>query len=170
MAEEQVQELEQAPPAPPPAKKSMFKLLIIVLIVLGVGGGAGYYFYGRFAIAAYLQRQKAELEKMEKTAKAEVGPLLALDPFIINVAGSPGKFVKIQIALEVKDAKIAEHAKKLNPVMRDALLTVLGAKAPEVFMDINARPAMKQELLNVVNPLFKAGEVKAVYITDIIMQ
>ncbi len=167
MAEEQVQELEQAPPAPPPKKKSPFKLLIIVLIVLGVGGGAGYYFYGRTAIAAYLKHQKAEQEKM---AKAEVGPLLALDPFIINVAGSPGKFVKIQIALEVKDAKIQEHAKKLNPVMRDALLTVLGAKAPEVFMDINARPAMKQELLNVVNPLFKAGDVKAVYITDIIMQ
>jgi flagellar FliL protein len=166
MAEEQVQELEQAPPEPP-KKKSFFKLLIIVLVVLGVGGGAGYYFYGRTAIAQYLKHQKAEQAKM---AKAELGPLLALDPFIINVAGSPGKFVKIQIALEVKDVKIQEHAKKLNPVMRDAMLTVLGAKAPEVFMDISARPAMKKELLAVVNPLFKDGDVKAVYITDIIMQ
>jgi flagellar FliL protein len=65
---------------------------------------------------------------------------------------------------------VQEHAKKLNPVMRDAILTVLGGKTPEVFMDINARPAMKEELLAVVSPLFRNGDVKAVYITDIIMQ
>ncbi len=165
MAEEQIQEYEQLPP--PPKKKNPFKLLILILVVVAIGGGVGYYFYGRIAIAQYLKHQKEELEKM---AKAEVGPLLALEPFIINVAGSPGKFVKIQIALEVRDPKVQEHAKKLNPIMRDAMLTVLGAKAPEVFMDISARPAMKQELLKVVNPLFKTGDVKAVYITDIIMQ
>jgi hypothetical protein len=43
MAEEQVQEFEQAPPVPP-KKQGFFKLFIIVLIALGVGGGAAITF------------------------------------------------------------------------------------------------------------------------------
>ena len=37
-------------------------------------------------------------------------------------------------------------------------------------MDVNGRAGMKKELFDGVNRLFAAGGLKAVYITDIVMQ
>ena len=76
------------------------------------------------------ERRKASREKVE------VGPILSLEPFIINVSGDPLKFVKISVAVELKNEKAAERTKKMTPVIRDIMLSVLGTKKPEVFMDV----------------------------------
>ena len=65
---------------------------------------------------------------------------------------------------------MVEHTKKITPVVRDTMLTVLGAKTPETFLDVNGRNAMKKELQDAVGRLYKKGELKGVYITDIIIQ
>ena len=72
--------------------------------------------------------------------------------------------------MELKNEKTAERTKKMTPVIRDIMLSVLGTKRPEVFMDVNGRGAMKKELFDGVNRLFADSGLKAVYITDIIMQ
>ncbi len=72
--------------------------------------------------------------------------------------------------MELKNEKAVEHTKKMTPVIRDIMLSVLGTKTPEVFMDVNGRAAMKKELFDGVNRLFADNDLKAVYITDIIMQ
>jgi flagellar basal body-associated protein FliL len=72
--------------------------------------------------------------------------------------------------VELKNEKAVERTKKMTPVIRDIMLSVLGTKKPEVFMDVNGRGAMKKELFDGVNRLFADSGLKAVYITDIIMQ
>ncbi len=88
----------------------------------------------------------------------------------MNIAGSPSRYVKISIALEVKDAKGEEHIKKVTPAIRDAMLKVLGVKPPDAFTDVNGRDAIKKELYDGVDGLFAKGDLKAVYVTDIIVQ
>jgi flagellar protein FliL len=164
MAEEQIEEVRQEA-VPEKKKGSLLKLIIIILGVLILGGGAGYFFYGRNALAKHGQKPVVKEEK-----KIEVGPTLALEPFIINVSGSTSRYVKISVAIELENEKAVEETKKISPVIRDKMLTVFASKAPETFLDVNARNGMKKELSDAVVKLFEKKEFKGVYITDIIMQ
>ncbi len=190
MAEEEEKEIviPETPQKKRKKKGGNTIFLVIGFLVIAIVGGGGYFMYGKTLFEQVAQKKlgiKAAVKKPEdkkpdekKSAdnkkpgaeKVEVGPIVPLEPFIINVAGDPTKFVKISVAVELKNEKIAEETKKISPAMRDVMLTVLGAKKPEVFMDINGRNAMKKELFDGINKLFADGGLKAVYITDIIMQ
>jgi flagellar protein FliL len=163
MAEEQVQEVRAGDV--PVKKKGMLKIIVIGVLALVIAGGAGYFFLGRTLISG-----NKPLESQNHEQKKEVGPIVALEPFIINVSGSASRFVKISVAVELGSEKAVEHTKKLTPVIRDMMLTVLGSKAPEIFMDVNGRASMKKELFDGISGLFKGSDLKGVYITDIIMQ
>ena len=163
MAEEQIEEVQQE--EAPEKKGGFLKLMIIILGVVILGGGAGYFFYGKNALAKYGQKPAVKEEK-----KIEVGPTLALEPFIINVSGSTSRYVKISVAIELENEKAVEETKKIGPVIRDKMLTVLASKSPETFLDVNARNGMKKELSEAVIKLFEKKAFKGVYITDIIMQ
>jgi flagellar FliL protein len=163
MAEEQVQEIT-SDGVPESKKKGLIKILIIGLFVAIIAGGAGYYFYGKS-----LSNRSSNSEN-KPVEKKEIGPIFALDPFIINVSGNTSRYVKISVAIELGSEKAVEHTKKMTPVIRDTMLTVLGSKAPEVFMDVNGRNGMKKELYDGISGFFKTADLKSVYITDIIMQ
>jgi flagellar protein FliL len=166
MADDQYDEVEQEEASDAKKKKGPFKLILIILIVLLIGGGAGYFFFGKTLVAKYMGKQTAVKEEK----KVEVGPTVALEPFLINVSGATSRYVKISVAIEVSNEKAIEHTKKLTPVIRDRMLTVLGSKAQEIFLDNAGRNTLKKELSDAVAPLFEKKIFKGVYITDIIMQ
>jgi flagellar FliL protein len=147
-------------------KKGRLKVFLIAVVAAAIAGGVGYQLYGK----TFLRSSEQKQETGKGQEKVEVGPILSLEPFIINVSGDPLKFVKISVAMELKNEKTAEQTKKMTPVIRDIMLSVLGTKKPEVFMDVGGRAAMKKELFEGVNRLFADNGLKAVYITDIIMQ
>lgn len=154
----------------PKKKGGKLKLIIIVVLVVLVGGGAGAYFvFGNQIKARFFGGNAEPTKEMKK--KESIGPILSLEPFIFNIGGASGKFAKITLGVEVKDAKVMEEAKKMVPAIRDKALSVLGAKGPEVLMDINTRNNLKKELHTGIKTLFKEdAELKSVYITDIIIQ
>jgi flagellar protein FliL len=164
MAEEQVQE-NKLDSVPEKKKRTFARILMIGLIAAVIAGAAGFYFYGKPLIGKDQQTQGQKKEK-----KKEIGPIVALEPFIINVSGNMSKYVKISVAIELNNEKAVEHTKKMTPVIRDMMLTVLGSKSPEMYMDVNGRTSMKKELYDGISGLFKGADLKAVYITDIIMQ
>jgi flagellar FliL protein len=153
-----------------PKKGGKLKLIMIIALVVVVGGGAGAYFvFGNQIKARFFA---GTTEQAQETKKREaIGPILSLEPFIFNIGGNSGKFAKITLGVEVKDGKVMEEAKKMVPAIRDKVLSVLGAKGPEVLMDISNRNSLKQELHSNIKALFReASELKSVYITDIIIQ
>ena len=166
MAEEQIEETTPENPPLKKGKKGFLKIVAIGVVAALLAGGAGYYFYGKKMLGHAAEKQT----ETKGPEKLEVGPTVALEPFIINVSGNSSRFVKISVAMELKNEKAVEHAKKTTPVVRDAMLSVLGAKTPETFMDVAGRAAIKKELFDNVNRVFPDGALKAIYITDIIMQ
>jgi flagellar FliL protein len=165
MAQEQIQEISPDGAQATAKKGPLVKIVIIGFLAALVTGGAGYFFYGKTLMGRYQHRgvQRAEV-------KREIGPILAFEPFIINVSGNTSRFVKISVAMELGNEKAVERARKMIPVIRDMMLSVLGPKTPEVFLDINGRSAMKKELFDGARTLLKGSDLKAVYITDIVMQ
>ena len=155
----------------PAGKRSKSKLILIIIFVMVVGACAGAYFtFGKKYISNVLGR-KPGVAAAAVVKKEEVGPILQLDPFVFNLTGNQSKYAKISLGIEVKDVKAMEETKKMIPVIRDRILFIFGAKAPEVLMDVNQREALKKEVHDSLRPMFKSGEeLKAVYITDIIIQ
>jgi len=157
----------------PVKKKGKFKLILIVMLLLIVAGGAGGYFlFGKKLMAKYLGKPSEGAPQQEAVQKKEhIGPILQMEPFVFNLTGSQSKYAKVTLGIEVKDPKVMEEAKKMVPVIRDKILFIFGTKAPEVLMDVNQREAIKKEVYASLKGLFKDGEeLKAVYITDIIIQ
>ena len=166
MADEQVQE-QQVEAEPVRKKKGFLKILLIACLAAVLLGGAGCYFYGQKLMAYYLGSKGGATHAKPKQG---VGPILPLEPFVFNVSGNYAKLARISVAMELKDSKAVEEVKKMAPVVRDVMLSVLGAKTPEHLMDVGARSQVKKELHESVAGLFKQGDLRAVYITDIIMQ
>ncbi len=144
--------------------------LLIIFLVLGLGAGAAYYFYGP-RIMTMLTGKSSAPEGAHKEKKRAPGPIMTLEPFIFNLSGNPSKFAKISIGIEVKNVKLEEETKKMMPAIRDRILLVLGAKPAEVFLDVNQRNLVKEELQRSLKTLFReSDDLSAVYITDIIIQ
>lgn len=156
----------------PVKKKGKSKLIIIIIFFLIVAGGAGGYFmFGKKLVAGYMGKQNVAEAKEAAPKKEGVGPILQLDPFVFNLTGNQSKYAKVSLGIEVKDVKAMEETKKMIPVIRDRILVIFGTKAPEVLMDVNQREAIKKEVHASLKDIFKNdGELKAVYITDIIIQ
>jgi flagellar FliL protein len=169
-------------------KKSKTKLilfLVLIVIFLG-GGGAGYFLFSskiktfsNTIMQKYFGKKPPEGEQeggeqkeaKEHKKKEVVGPILALEPFVFNMSGNQAKYAKVTLGVELKDPKVMEEAKKMVPVIRDKILSILGAKAPEALMDVNQRNTIKSEVQASLKTLFKdEEELRAVYITDIIIQ
>jgi flagellar protein FliL len=166
MADEQQQEQVEVAAAPPKKKRSLRLILLVGCLGMVIAAGAGYFLFGDKVMASYVHKKAT----VQTHAKHEVGPILPLEPFVFNLSGNFARLAKVSVAVELKDAKAVEETKKVLPVMRDMMLSVLGAKSTEVLMDMASRGRIKKELQDVVASLFKQGELKAVYITDIIMQ
>ncbi len=156
-------------------KKSKTKMLmLIVLILIIAAGGGSYLFFGKKIMQKLTGKpvEGTELQAAAETKKKEtVGPILSLEPFVFNMSGNQSKYAKVTVGLEVKDIKVEEETKKMVPVIRDKILGIFGTKTPEALMDVKQRNAIKEEVQTTLKALFKEPEdLKAVYITDIIVQ
>ncbi|HEX2965981.1 MAG TPA: flagellar basal body-associated FliL family protein [Syntrophorhabdaceae bacterium] len=181
MAEDQKQEKiadAEAAPEDENRKSSLSKIIVlaIIFVVLGGGGGVGYYLYGQKVMNKLLHKESTDSQTQDKQEgqekkKEAVGPILSLDPFIFNMSGNQSKYAKVTLGVEVKDLKAMEEIKKITPVVRDRILSILGTKTPEILMDVSQRTAIKDEIQKNLKTSFEDGEaIKAVYITDIIIQ
>lgn len=154
----------------PAGKKSTSKLILMIILLLIACTGAGAYFmFGKKYVSNFLSKKPGIAQAAVK--KDAVGPILQLDPFVFNLTGNQSKYAKISLGIEVRDVKALEDTKKMIPVIRDRILFIFGSKAPEVLMDVNQREALKKEVHANLKTIFKSEtELKAVYITDIIIQ
>jgi flagellar basal body-associated protein FliL len=148
-------------------KPKRFLLFLLPMLLIGTAAGA-YFFYGDEIMQGFVARHLAKNVSPDKEAAS--GPILALEPFIFNLAGNSAKFAKVTLALGVRDNKVFEDSKRMVPVLRDRALTVLSAKSAEMLIDVNNRESIKKELQENLKGLFKdKNELQSVYITDIII-
>ena len=92
-----------------------------------------------------------------------------MNPSSLTLPAIPPVLQRYLLAVELKDAKVVEEAKKITPVLRDKALSILSAKTPEILIDVQGREPLKQELIAGLKGLLKPGELRSVYITDIII-
>ncbi len=138
--------------APAPKKKG--KLLLILGIVLAVvlaGGGAAAFF---------LMKKSSAAKNAEETSHTEASkpPVFhPLEVFTVNLADREReRFLQVNIALEVKDAHVADRIKAFNPAIRDRILMLLSSQTAEQLATVEGKEALARNIVVVVNRVIAA--------------
>lgn len=160
--------------APAGGKKNSKRLIIVALaalLLVGAGAAAFLLLGGRHDAAAVADTSKGA-DKGKEAAPPR--PLFVeFEPFTTNTK-DPDKFLQIKLTFQVKDDKALEGLKDLAPVVRSAVLPVLGAQDPAALMSPEGKEKLAADLAAAANKALVGtgidNGVDAVLITHLIIQ
>ena len=155
-------------------KKKNPKIMIIIVAaaVLLLGGGAAAFFLLKPKPEA-VEAGKDKKEEKPKEAKDKKPFIVDFESFTVNLK-DPEKFLQIKLTFQMKNAEGAEAMKDLMPIVRAAVIPVLGGQdAAEI-----GTPEGKTKLCEQVAEAAKkslegkeaAESIDAVLITHMIIQ
>ena len=169
MADENIEEQAAEDAAPKKSKKLLFIILIAVVLM---AGGAGGFFYWRHRVAKQQEAAAANAEKKEKHEGGEedVAEVIELLPFIVNLADrEEPKYLRMTVSLGISEA-----SEKPDPLfttkIRNAILAVVTTKTAEEILTVEGKKELRKAMLEAAQSAAHKPEVKAIYITDFIVQ
>jgi flagellar FliL protein len=146
--------------------KSKFKLIVIVVGLLAVlGGGAATYFF--------FFRHHGEGEQHAEAAKAKPPVFVDVPDMLVNLSAAPGdrvQYLRVKIALEVKEEKQAEEIKPSMPRVTDIFQTYLRELRASDLSGSAGLFRLKEELTKRVNVAVAPIKVSAVLFKEIVVQ
>jgi flagellar FliL protein len=146
-----------------PAKGGKKKLIIIgaaVVLLLAAGGGA-YMFMG------------SAPEPETQAADAKPPPaFIDLPDMMVNLAVPADKpqYLKLKIALEISDARLAEKIGPMMPRVLDAFQVHLREMRPADLDGSAGLYRLKEELLRRINAAVYPGRVDAILFKEVLVQ
>lgn len=145
-------------------KQNKFKLIIIVVGVLGlIGVGAATYFFFHHGA----KEQHAEAPPPKPPVFVDVPDML------VNLSAAPGdrvQYLRVKIALEVKEEKQAEEIKPSMPRVTDIFQTYLRELRASDLSGSAGLFRLKEELTRRVNVAVAPIKVSAVLFKEIVVQ
>lgn len=189
MATKDKAEDKDAAAAPPPPKKNPIILIVAGAVLLLAVGGGGAYAWLKFkaphndeakteegAATAAKPADKGEKgEKGEKPAgqaagASKMGPIMDLDPFIVNLSDADPRFLKVTVKLEMDGSPAKTEVGERLPQVRDAILVLLSSKDAQGLKPTAGKMQLRDEILQRVNSLLSSGQVRNAYFTEFVVQ
>jgi flagellar FliL protein len=161
----------QVAAAPPPAPaKGRGKLLVFgVAVLLVAGGGAAVWKLGLVG-GGHEPAVEPKID-LAKPEAPKVGALYPLDPFIANLADEEGRrYLKATVQVEFFGSTVPEEFTARMPQMRDLLLTLFTSKVFAEIRTPDGKALLRDEIINRLNRALGRDLVKAVYLTEFIVQ
>lgn len=129
-------------------------LAVVGIFIIGIGMGIGTMVLKEKLLPA------TEAKASMKEAKIdEIGPLLEIGEFIINLKG--GGILKAEITVEGINAKSLDRLKAREAFLRDRVINVFAAKELKDIVVVGERDNLKKEILTELN-LVTNDEVKSI--------
>lgn len=144
------------------AKGGRKKLLVIVAAVMLLAGGGGWFVLKKPTHDAH----GAEVKK----------PVAFMDvaEMVVNLASEPNqdrsRFLKLKVALEVKDAKVVADVQPLLPRVQDILQVFVRELRASDLEGSGGIHRLREELLRRVNLAVFPSRVEAVLFREVIIQ
>ncbi len=161
---------------PEPTKLDIAKLGTFVLAGLNVLAliGGGYLVY-RSTIAyespQIREEQTYEIHKAERESAENAEPVMyTMEPFTVNLNGSPRRVIRVQMTLEMLDKDGFEEVVTLGPQARDAVVNILNNKDFKDIETIQGKLFLKDQIAVVLNEFLNDGVVKDVYFSGFLVQ
>ena len=161
----------EVPPSPTGSKSYFLIILVVInmIVVLGVG----------FMLWKNSQKPTSTLEQViEGTPKdniadqqvlEEVGKVIPLETFIVNLAGSKGrKVLKVNMELEIKGQDIIQEIDNRKAQIRDFIIIILSSKTYDEVSTKEGKDLLRNEIKDQVNSFLSKGKIINVYFTELI--
>lgn len=152
------------------SKKNIIIIAAVGVLVLGFVGGGFFMMWKKLSAIDNIKGDpvSATAPKVEQPA---IGPLFALESFIVNLADPGGKrYLRVTMNLELRDGKVNEAVSQRLPQVRDCILMVLPTRKVEDLQSIEGKNALREELIAKLNQLLGAGSVTKIYFTEFVIQ
>lgn len=182
MAEEKAEKTDAAQ-ADASKKSGQKPIVLIGLVILNmlVVMGVGFMIYkGKkkedekpsldHVIAGEVKDQEHEKHKPEQ----EVGKVVPLETFIVNLAGSKGrKVLKVNMELELLgnkegDGNIVGEIETRKAQIRDFIIIILSSKTYEEISTKEGKDFLRSEIKDNINTFLSKGKISNVYFTELI--
>jgi len=147
-------------------------ILIGVLFVLVLAMGGGMFMIWNKLAAVSAQVTPANDPNGEKAKPEQMGKVVSLDTFIVNLA-DPGanRYLRVTMDLEVTGGKAAEEdLTRRTSQLRDAVLMILPTKRFSDIISTEGKSALRDELLGALNGLLAAGKISRIYFKEFVIQ
>ena len=180
---DKAEDKDAAAAAPPPPKKNPIILIVAGAVLLLAVGGGGAYAWLKFkaphnaeakteegAATADKPADKGEKPAGQAAAVAKMGPIMDLDPFIVNLADADPRFLKVTVKLELDSLLAKTEAVDRLPQVRDAILVLLSSKDAQGLKPTAGKMQLRDEILQRVNSLLSAGQARNAYFTEFVVQ
>ncbi|MFN3567845.1 MAG: flagellar basal body-associated protein FliL [Caldimicrobium sp.] len=148
-------------------KKKLFIFILLGILIIGIAGG------GLFLV---FSKKGGETEEVKSTKgkkgkkKGEVA-YFDLDPIIVNLLDPTGKrYLQVRMTLEIEDKKAEEEVRKIEPIIKDIILSTLSGKTLEEVIVPEAKDKIKRELLQKLNEGLDKELISNIYITQYIVE
>lgn len=156
-------------------KKSPLLIVIgLVLVLLLAGGGAAAYFLVLKKPAPDTEHAAAEgggkHEGKGGKPATSLGETVELPPFIVNLTGEGGRYIKAVIVMQVSSAAAKEEMASRSPQIKDAVISVLSSKTPDEVLTPEGKLELKLELVKRINQSITSGVVTEMFFTEFVVQ
>jgi flagellar FliL protein len=169
MVEQEEEQVEVvAPPAPRRKRRLPLLIGVVVLLLAGIGG---YVVFTQRAAQGGTHATKGEVAKV---SRAEL--YLPLDPaFVVNFRDDDSlRFLQVGITLMAHDQAAIDTAKAAEPVLRDAMVSLLSSQDYTVIGSAAGRQKLQAQALvaarKVVQARLGRPGIDALYFTSFVMQ
>ncbi len=177
MAEEKAAstETKATPPSSSATGTKPFLLIGLVVVNMLVVGFVGFMVWkGR-----KIEEAKPGIDKViegeqqtqsnEQAQSEEIGKVIPLETFIVNLAGSKGrKVLKVNMELEVKGLEVIQEIDNRKAQIRDFIIIILSSKSYEEVSAKEGKDALRNEIKDNINSFLSKGKIINVYFTELI--
>jgi flagellar FliL protein len=144
-------------------------VVINMLVVLGVGFMVWKSRQTPPSTIEQVVDGEKKTEEHEKATPEEIGKVIPLETFIVNLAGAKGrKVLKVNMELEVKGAEIVSEIDNRKAQIRDFIIIILSSKTYDEVSTKEGKDALRNEIKDNINTFLSKGKISNVYFTELI--
>ncbi len=148
---------------------------VVMVLMLGLGGGLFMMWNKLSAMETQARNAAKDAKQGHQDSSIPVdkllGPIFALDTFIVNLADKGGKrYLRMTIDLELDSEEVESEVNKRLPQVRDSILTILPTKRFEDISSGKGKTALRDQMLERINGLLTRGRVTTIYFKEFVVQ
>jgi len=97
--------------------------------------------------------------------------LYAIKDIVVNPAGTGGtRFLSVSLGFELGSPDLAVEFESREPVVRDALITILSSKSVAELTDTKQKEITRYQIKKRLEQILETDEITGVYYTDFVLQ
>jgi flagellar FliL protein len=153
------------------AKLGSWVLAVLNFVALCGGGYLVYKSTVAYEPPSIREEQIYEKFKDERASAEKAEPVLySMEPFTVNLNGTPQRMIRVQMTLEMLDKDGFEEVVTLGPQARDAIVRILNNKEFKDVETIQGKLFLKDQIAVTLNEFLHDGVVKDVYFGGFLVQ